>query len=417
MKEDEQEFWEAGDKVFYQKMIDRHPKLWSWVQETIENNNVRSVIEVGGSYSPIPKWLPANGFYLNIDINDGPPVPFANSGNMVADFRDVAPETLPECDLLIALAVVEHCKHYSEFFEWALKTKAKRIVVSFFNRLIDSVDLIKMKGPLFYNQYNKKRLAEWLKGHDFASYSILDLGSDDVVDIMIGREWNDGVFVTVFDARMALADNMGVQVRHDEEQLAELFDAFRSICPDKMIEVGSFRGGTALVFGGMRLRQMLLVDMCDRKKARSFLDRSIEHLRAEGIDVTLFEGDSACAAADGAAAAFGMVDCLYIDGSHKTRMVIHDYMMFRKYVKDGGLIGFHDVARPKLVKRAWEFMKQAWDKQGLEYWVIGGDEWNRQTRPWATGIGVLEWNRSALADSESEKHLLQIALDEEQSRL
>ena len=411
MKEDEQKFWEEGDKAFYQKMLDRHPKLWSWVQETIEDG-IRSVIEIGGSYSPIPKWLPANGFYLNIDINDGPPVPFANSGNMVADFRDVDPETLPECDLLIALAVVEHCKHYSEFFEWALKTKAKRIVVSFFNRLINSVDIIRMKGPLFYNHYNKKGLETWLADRGLV-YELSDLGNDDIADVWISsKQYN-----RAFESRIDLANKLEVQVRHDEEQLSALFAEFLAIGPKKMIEIGSFRGGTALVFGGMGLRQMLLVDMCDRKKARPFLDKSIEHLRAEGIDVTLFEGDSACAAADGAAAEFGMVDNLYIDGSHKTRMVIHDYMMFRKYVKNGGLIGFHDVARPKLVKRAWELMKQAWDKQGLVYRIVGGDEWNRQTRPWATGIGVLEWKRSALADSENEKHLLQIALDEEQSKL
>ena len=293
-----------------------------------------------------------------------------------------------------------------------MKTKAKRIVVSFFNRLINSVDIIRMKGPLFYNHYNKKGLETWLADRGLV-YELSDLRNDDIADVWISyKQYN-----RAFESRIDLANKLEVQVRHDEEQLSALFAEFLAIGPKKMIEIGSFRGGTALVFGGMGLRQMLLVDMCDRKKARPFLDRSIEHLRAEGIDVTLFEGDSACAAADGAAAEFGMVDNLYIDGSHKTRMVIHDYMMFRKYVKNGGLIGFHDVARPKLVKRAWELMKQAWDKQGLVYRIVGGDEWNRQTRPWATGIGVLEWKRSALADSENEKHLLQIALDEEQSKL
>jgi len=411
MKAEEQQFWEKGDAEFYARMVKRHRSFWAWLRRYIHNNNIKNIVEVGGSYSPIPSLIPG-GTYTNIDVNVSPePKHKLSKFNFIeADFMDVDPESLPECDLLVAAAVVEHCPHHSVFFDWALRTKAKRIVVTFFNRLWPGgVDDIKKKGPLYYNRYSRSLLEGWLYERCLP-HTIINLPADHVLEILPMKN--------LFDGRVALADEKNIQIRHDREQLRKLFDLIRSSKPSRMIEVGSFRGGTALVFAGALTgkREMLLVDLCDRKKAQPFLASAIKHLRKEGVKVTLFKGDSASEEAEAAAMEFGMVDDLYIDGSHKTRMVIHDYMTFRHFVKDGGIIGFHDVARPKLVKRAWAFMTQAWDKQGLEHYVIGGDEWDRKTRPWATGIGVLKWNRSALKDLESEAVLQELVDREDEAK-
>ncbi len=408
----ELKFWVDGDEASYVRMHDRHTAMWKWIEEQVRGGSIKRVVEVGGSWSPIPKWLPKDGYYINIDMNVMPIPSSPNGYHIIKDFRDVDPETLGECDLLCAFAVVEHCPHYSDFFEWALKTKAKRIVVSFFNHLSkESFDSITRRRAVNYNTYSREGLDKWLYTRGL-SHSVVRMENDDVVDIAVKR-------LGLFDSRIALANKMGIQIRHDSEQLRELFDIVRATRPDRIIEVGSFCGGTSLVFGGLHHgnKEMLLIDLCDRKKAVPLLHKAIDQLRQEGVDVTLFAGDSASPAADGEAAYFVGTDFLYIDGCHRTRMVVHDYLTYRKYVRDGGLIGFHDVSRPKLVKRAWDAMTKVWDKQGLRYEVIGGDEWDRKTRPWATGIGLLQWDCKALENTACETELWEWALSIDKKNL
>ena len=405
MDESELAFWEKGGQAFYRRMLKGHNELWSWVSELFVDGSIKSVIEIGGSYSQIPPWIPKDGFYTNIDPNVGPTPTSPDSYHIVQDFRDVDPETLPECDLLCAFAVIEHCSHYSEFFDWAFKVKANRIVGSFFNRLspetFDSIGRSR-KGEINWNRYSESGLRKWLytRGLD---YSIIKLENDDVVDIRIPCD-------TVFDSRIALANKMGVEVRHDSEQLRELFEVIRARQPSRMIEVGSFRGGTALVFAGALTgqREMLLVDLPHRR-ALQFLQKSIDQIRQEGVRVKFFNGDSASLGANDSATKFSPVDVLYIDGCHETPHVIHDYLMYRRFVKDEGLIGFHDVSHTSKVRRAWIPMTKVWDEQGLGYSVIGGDQWDRKARPWATGIGVLEWERRVLDDTEKEATLWEMA--------
>ena len=402
----EQEFWKRGDKKWYNKMRDRHKGLWRWILRCISTHNATKVIEVGGSFSEIPYSLPADGEYLNIDIKDSRPTNAPPECNLIInDFRNVDPTTLPECDLLIAAAVVEHCKNFDEFLGWALKVPTKRILASFFNRLNDEPDSkIHSKGPVqYYNQYSRRELVRWLKKQN-VTYTIHDLKSDHLLEIIPTNE------ASLYNSRISLLKKMKVQIRHDPLQLEQLFHILEDAEPSRMIEVGSFQGGTALVFAAAlkEPREMLLVDICNRPKAYPRLMASIDKLREEGVIVQLFEGDSSKQGAVDVASAFGMADVLYIDGSHKTDMVINDYMKFRHFIKDEGLICFDDVAGPESVRNAWEQMTQVWDKQGLEYYTIDDGEWHKKLRPWASGIGILNWRRSALEDAESEAGLQEI---------
>lgn len=54
------------------------------------------------------------------------------------------------------------------------------------------------------------------------------------------------------------------------------------------------------------------------------------------------------------------VDFLFIDGDHSYEGVKSDYNMYSKYVKESGVIGFHDVAgfqEQESVKRFWDEIK------------------------------------------------------------
>ena len=401
MEEAEEHHWARFNSGKYDSMINRHKPLWSWVRRYIEKAGVRSVIEVGGSHSLVPGFMPERGTYTNIDVNvsDEPEHKLADFQFIESDFRDVDPESLPACDLLFAAAVVEHCPHYDVFIDWALKTKAKRIVVSFFNRLWPTKeDSIRRKKVVFYNRYSRPLLEAWLDERQLA-YTIWDLQTDHVLEVLPTKY--------LFDSRIEVAAELSVEIRHDHEQLRKLFNLLHSRNTSRMIEVGSYCGGSALLWGGLLSSpsELLLIDLCDRKKAQPFLDASMKYLQKEGVRVKLFKGNSTSIEAEEAAMAFGMVDALYIDGCHKTRVAINDYMTFRHFVRDGGLICFDDVTGPESVRLAWEHMTKAWDKQGLDYYIIGEGEWDKRLRPWASGLGVLEWRRSALEDLEGEAAL------------
>ena len=213
---------------------------------------------------------------------------------------------------------------------------------------------------------------------------------------------------STFEDRFALTQTLEVECRHDPEEIRQFFNILQLRQCKRMIEVGSYQGGSVLIFAGALLpnSDILLIDKCDRKNAEPKLRKVMDHLRGEGFKVELFKGDSASLEAEAAALDMGTVDFLYIDGCHDTPMVVCDYLTYRKYVCEGGLIGFHDIRRP--TRRAWVRLTAVWAQQGLRFDVIGPDEWNRR-RPWATGMGLLEWKRSALCQLDLERGLWEVS--------
>lgn len=412
-EEDYLEFWEDKGSSFYSRMYKRHRVLWKWVAQYVTANNVKSVIEIGGGQGAVCKLLPPRTSYTNIEMN-GRAVNvgrrlYPNASFIHADFGSVNPADLPQCDLLLATAVIEHCPHYDMFLERALATGARRILVTFFRKLSggsdDSFCTKKTTGGLkiHYNRYSEHQLRAWLDSKGL-NYSIIDIGTDHILEITQLAEQPP------VQARLELAKLLGSECRHDPEQIAQMFNLIRERKFGRMIEVGSYQGGSALVYAGALKPggDILLIDLCRRRGALPKLHRAVSFLQAEGLNVELFAGDSASTNAESAAADMGQVDFLYIDGCHDTKMVVRDYMTYRRYVRDGGLIGFHDVCRPRLVKRAWAYLTAVWSQQGLRHWIIGRDDWDRRRRPWATGMGVVEWQRSAMDKVEEEAKLIEI---------
>lgn len=77
---------------------------------------------------------------------------------------------------------------------------------------------------------------------------------------------------------------------------------------------------------------------------------------------------------------YQQVDFLFIDGDHTIEGVTADFEIYSKYVRDGGIIAFHDILFLKQecnVKPLWEKLKKKY------YYVemIGG--------PASTGMGVI----------------------------
>jgi len=76
------------------------------------------------------------------------------------------------------------------------------------------------------------------------------------------------------------------------------------------------------------------------------------------------------------------LDFLFIDGDHTYEGVRADFMMYSPFVRDGGLIAFHDVAESggsREVHRLWEELKPNYRHE----------EFIHKTGSGAMGIGVL----------------------------
>lgn len=210
----------------------------------------------------------------------------------------------------------------------------------------------------------------------------------------------------LFEARMELAKSLDIGVFQEPAEIKALFELVYERQPSKMIEVGSYQGGTALVFAGALKKpaKLVLIDYPHHRAALAArLSGTVDYLRGEGFEVDFFNGVSCSPGARAAAAGIGGAGFLFIDGCHGTRMVIHDYMEYREYILDGGLITFHDVLRQ--TRKAWAYMTTAWEKQGLNSWII-------KQVPYVTrgpkGIGVVEWKRSAMDEPEKEARLLEV---------
>lgn len=122
--------------------------------------------------------------------------------------------------------------------------------------------------------------------------------------------------------------------------------------PRVMCEIGTFDGGTSLLFSKFltTVELMICIDLYVKNKQllkllappgqhlrffdrSSYSDRTIE-------EISRFLGGR-------------QIDALFIDGDHRYEGVKQDFLCYRPFVKDGGLILFHDIVPDKGTGSDW----------------------------------------------------------------
>jgi len=77
------------------------------------------------------------------------------------------------------------------------------------------------------------------------------------------------------------------------------------------------------------------------------------------------------------------LDFLFIDGDHSENGVKLDYFMYKEFVKNGGLIGFHDIKESEFHAKAACFVSNFWNDMDVnKYWFMSNNHWG--------GIGIIE---------------------------
>lgn len=155
--------------------------------------------------------------------------------------------------------------------------------------------------------------------------------------------------------------------------------------PRIVLEIGTHRGGTLLIWSAIASSKVISCDLRDFTRDGDLL-RALPPSESQ-CEVTLMSGNShAPAFRNRVVEALGgdKVDFLFIDGDHTREGVAQDYRDYRDLVRPGGLIAFHDIVprQPVPANQVNEFWTTISSEPGAEEIVADA----RQT---GFGIGLL----------------------------
>lgn len=123
-------------------------------------------------------------------------------------------------------------------------------------------------------------------------------------------------------------------IHQDPEELWWLIDKLSGRYISRILEIGAAHGGTLLFWQAMAST----VVSVDKKTLEGGIDTS----RFPSVEFIV--GDSHDAATRLAVEDYLPFDFLFIDGDHSYEGCLQDWKDYRKVVKPGGIVAFHDVS-------------------------------------------------------------------------
>lgn len=175
-------------------------------------------------------------------------------------------------------------------------------------------------------------------------------------------------------------------------EFAALVDLVSNGAPKRIMEIGFGNGGTAWAWSKISsVEQLVLLNLPNGpwggSKDDEVVKRIAEHTTAR---VDYIAGNSQNAEALEAVEARlkgELLDFLMIDGDHSAVGVAGDYELYKKFVRPGGLIAFHDICEhaPESgceVKVFWDKLKETLDSEQYCEFIAEPTNWG--------GIGVVK---------------------------
>lgn len=155
-------------------------------------------------------------------------------------------------------------------------------------------------------------------------------------------------------------------------EILALASAVTALKPQIVLEIGTARGGTLLIWSSLAAQRVISCDLVHRAAQKPLL----EALPPPGSTcrVQLLTGNSHDAAFKQRVAqelAGQKVDFLFIDGDHTESGVAADYRDYKEFVRPGGIIAFHDIIenQPLPGNQVYHFWKQVKQGQTVEEFV------------------------------------------------
>jgi predicted O-methyltransferase YrrM len=135
-----------------------------------------------------------------------------------------------------------------------------------------------------------------------------------------------------------------VRASQRRPEIRELARRVAELEPRNVLEIGTFLGGTLLLWSQLATRRVISCDLRIPRVRRALYRRFPRP--GSGCEVVLLEGDSHSPAFRGRvvdALEGEPVDFLFVDGDHSESGVEADYRDYAPLVRPGGLIAFHDI--------------------------------------------------------------------------
>lgn len=152
-----------------------------------------------------------------------------------------------------------------------------------------------------------------------------------------------------------------VEVIQYEWEFQRLIDLYKEASPERVLEIGSFKGGSLWQWINLAKPQtkIMTIDM--------FPDSALwqEWVKGKNVELKIHQGISSENETVKAAKEFlGAVDFLFIDADHQYLAAKMDLLLYGPLVRKGGIIALHDIllnpARPEIaVWRLWKEIKEA----------------------------------------------------------
>lgn len=190
---------------------------------------------------------------------------------------------------------------------------------------------------------------------------------------------------------LTLAD-CPVPCLQNEKELQDLLEIVEKLNPKKIIEIGTFYGGTLWFFiqASKNLETFTVIDlpipptderhqdmMSSRAQWLSWIKDGQEihdkigNSRQPEIIASVFRENPDCD-----------IDLLHIDGDHTYEGVKADYENYKNLVRPGGLIVFHDVVNIPEVNRFWIELESSIEDSECKKLIFSNE-------PDSWGIGII----------------------------
>lgn len=192
----------------------------------------------------------------------------------------------------------------------------------------------------------------------------------------------------------------------DWDELAELGSLVEHLRPKTVVEIGSCEFGWPWVLAPFFARGATIIgiDPLTKNIVRpEKTHRNIKKLEALGFDVHFLKGCSHEPWVINDMVRFlkgRKIDLLHIDGAHGYKAVKYDWETYSQYVREGGLIAFHDIHSTAAAEQVF----QVWNEIKTEgSWTT--EEIGNQNR---VGIGVIHYSQKPAKVKTIEGYLVGI---------
>lgn len=155
-------------------------------------------------------------------------------------------------------------------------------------------------------------------------------------------------------------------------EIIALAKAVAALKPKIILEIGTARGGTLLIWSSLASQKVISCDLVHRVPQKPLF----EALPPPGSScrVELLTGNSHEASfKQRLAQALGgqQADFLFIDGDHTESGVAQDYNDYKEFVRPGGIIAFHDIIenQPLPDNQVYHFWKKLKQGRAVEEFI------------------------------------------------